>query len=85
MSFFKNIASSCLGASVAILVAGSLLIFIFVGALIGGLAEAFSFSMEEEQIVVSKANTVIQIDMSTPIAERSSNEASFSLNGFDSN
>ncbi len=40
MSFLKNIASSCLGASVAILIAGSILIFIFVGALVGGIAEA---------------------------------------------
>lgn len=85
MSFLKNIASSCLGASVAILIAGSILIFIFVGALVGGIAEAVGGIEEGEEVEVSKANTVIRIDMSTPIAERSSNEANFSLNGFEAN
>ncbi len=49
MSFLKNIASSCLGASVAILIAGSILIFIFVGALVGGIAEAVGGIEEGER------------------------------------
>ena len=85
MSFFKNVASSFLGASAAILIAGSFLIFIFVGALVGGIVGAIGGEDMEPQEEVSKANTVLKIDMSMPITERSTNDANFSLAGFEAN
>ena len=85
MSFFKNVASSFLGASAAFLFAGTLLIFIFVGALVGGIVGAIGGEDLEAQEEVSKANTVLKIDMSTPITERSSNDANFTLAGFEAN
>jgi protease-4 len=85
MSFFKNVASSFLGASAAFLFAGTLLIFIFVGALVGGIVGAIGGENLEAQEEVSKANTVLKIDMSMPITERSSNDANFTLAGFEAN
>jgi len=85
MSFFKNVASSFLGASAAILIAGTFLIFIFVGALVGGIVGAIGGEDMEPQEEVSKANTVLKIDMSMPITERSTNDANFSLAGFEAN
>ena len=85
MSFFKNVASSFLGASAAFLFAGTLLIFIFVGALVGGIVGAVGGEDLEAQEEVSKANTVLKIDMSMPITERSSNDANFTLAGFEAN
>ena len=85
MSFFKNVASSFLGASAAFLFAGTLLIFIFVGALVGGIVGAIGGEDLEAQEEVSKANTVLKIDMSMPITERSSNDANFTLAGFEAN
>jgi protease IV len=85
MSFFKSVASSFLGASAAFLFAGTLLIFIFVGALVGGIVGAIGGEDLEAQEEVSKANTVLKIDMSMPITERSSNDANFTLAGFEAN
>lgn len=85
MSFLKNVVSSFVGATAAFLVAGTLLIFIFVGALVGGILGAFGGGDAEPQEPVSKANTVLKIDMQTPITERSSNEANFSLAGLEAN
>lgn len=85
MSFLKNVASSFVGASLAFLIAGTILIFVFIGALIGGLVSAASGGDDSEQTEVSKANTVLKIDMSQPITERSSNDADFDLTGFQTN
>ena len=41
MNFGKQFLASLLGSTLALVIAGSLLIFIFVGALVGGLASAF--------------------------------------------
>ena len=82
MSFLKNVASSFVGASLAFLIAGTILIFVFIGALVGGLVSAAAGGDDSEQTEVSKANTVLKIDMSQPITERSSNDANFDLTGF---
>ena len=82
MSFLKNVASSFVGASLAFLIAGTILIFVFVGALVGGLVSAAAGGDDSEQEAVSKANTVLKIDLSQPITERSSNDANFDLTGF---
>ena len=83
MSFLKNVASSFVGASLAFLIAGTILIFVFVGALVGGLVSAAAGGDEAELGEVSKANTVLKIDLSEPITERSSNDANFDLTGFN--
>ena len=83
MSFLKNVASSFVGASLAFLIAGTILIFVFVGALVGGLVSAAAGGDEAELGEVSKANTVLRVDLSEPITERSSNDANFDLTGFN--
>ena len=83
MSFLKNVASSFVGASLAFLIAGTILIFVFVGALVGGLVSAAAGGDEAELGEVSKANTVLKIDFSEPVTERSSNDANFDLTGFN--
>lgn len=83
MSFLKNVASSFVGASLAFLIAGTILIFVFIGALVGGLVSAAAGGDEAELGEVSKANTVLKIDFSEPITERSSNDANFDLTGFN--
>lgn len=84
MSFLKNVASSFVGASLAFLIAGSILIFVFIGALVGGVVSAAAGGDESEQEVNSKENTVLKIDFSQPIAERSANDANFDVTGFES-
>ena len=85
MSFLKNVASSFVGSTLAFLIAGTILIFVFIGALVGGLVSAAAGGDASEQEAVSKANTVLTIDFSQPISERSTNEANFDLTGFQSN
>ena len=85
MSFLKNVASSFVGSTLAFLIAGTILIFVFVGALVGGLVSAAAGGDTSEQEAVSKANTVLTIDFSQPISERSTNDANFDLTGFQSN
>ena len=85
MSFLKNVASSFVGSTLAFLIAGTILIFVFVGALVGGLVSAAAGGDTSEQEAVSKANTVLKIDFSQPISERSTNDANFDLTGFQSN
>ena len=57
MSFFKNVASSFVGSTLAFLIAGTILIFVFVGALVGGLVSAAAGGDATEPEDVSKANT----------------------------
>ena len=85
MSFLKNVASSFVGSTLAFLIAGTILIFVFIGALVGGLVSAAAGGDASEQEAVSKANTVLKIDFSQPISERSTNDANFDLTGFQSN
>ena len=61
------------------------MIFVFIGALVGGLVSAAAGGDASEQEAMSKANTVLKIDFSQPITERSTNDANFDLTGFESN
>ena len=69
MSFLKNTISSFVGASAALLISGTILIFVFVGALVGGFAAAFeSDDMDEEQGL--EEPTVLVMKLNGPIMER---------------
>ena len=47
MNFGKQFLASLLGSTVALIAAGTILIFIFVGALVGGLSSAFAEAGED--------------------------------------
>ena len=81
MSFLRNVASSFVGASLAFLIAGTILIFVFIGALVGGVVSAAGSGEEAGEEAKDKANTVLKIDFSQPIAERSANDANFDVTG----
>ncbi len=85
MSFFKNVASSFVGASLAFIVSGALFSVLFVGIFIGGIVSAFSDAEPENVEPVSKENTVLRMDLSGSITERSTQNANFSLGGFEAN
>ena len=85
MSFFKNVASSFVGASLAFIVSGALFSVLFVGIFIGGIVSAFSEAEPENVEPVSKKNTVLRMDLSGSITERSTQNANFSLGGFEAN
>ena len=85
MSFLKNVASSFVGSTLAFLIAGTILIFVFVGALVGGVVSAAAGGEEAGEEAEDKTNTVLKIDFSQPIAERSASEANFDVTGFESN
>lgn len=84
MSFLKNVLSSFVGSSLAIIIGGTVLSFVFVGVFVGGLISAIGGEMEaEESMPVSKSNTVIRLDLNQPISERSTQNADLSLTGFE--
>ena len=85
MSFFKNVASSFVGASLAFIVSGALFSMLFVGIFIGGIVSAFSEAEPENVEPVSKENTVLRMDFSGSITERSTQNANLSLGGFEAN
>ncbi len=85
MSFFKNVASSFVGASLAFIVSGALFSVLFVGIFIGGIVSAFSEAEPENVEPVSKENTVLRMDLSGSITERSTQNANLSLGGFEAN
>jgi len=85
MSFFKNVASSFVGASLAFIVSGALFSVLFVGIFIDGIVSAFSDAEPENVEPVSKKNTVLRMDLSGSITERSTQNANFSLGGFEAN
>jgi protease-4 len=85
MSFFKNVASSFVGASLAFIVSGALFSVLFVGVFIGGIVSAFSEAEPENVEPVSKENTVLRMDLSGSITERSTQNANLSLGGFEAN
>ena len=84
MSFGKNILSSAIGSTLGLLVAGTVLIFIFVGVLVGGIVGAFADveASAGPDLDLEDAN-VLRVTMETPIVERGGGDSpfSFSLGG----
>ena len=75
MNFGKQFLASLLGSTLALVIAGSLLIFIFVGALVGGLASAFEGSgdgsdMDFEFGSDIEEGSVLLLTFDAPLAER---------------
>ena len=83
MSFGKNILSSMIGTTIALLISGGILIVFFVMALAGGLASAFS-DMESDFDTNTdiEPGTALHLTFSDPIVERGSGEA-FTVNFAD--
>lgn len=83
-SFGKNILSSAIGSTLGLLVAGTVLIFIFVGVLIGGLVGALADAdpMAGAEIDLDDAN-ILELTLDASIVERGGNDMpfSFSLGG----
>ena len=83
-SFGKNILSSAIGSTLGLIVAGTVLIFIFVGVLVGGLVGALADvdADMQGQIDLDEAN-VLKVTLNAPIVERGGNDVpfSFSLGG----
>lgn len=83
-SFGKNILSSAIGSTLGLLVAGTALIFIFVGVLVGGLVGAFADveASSGPDLDLEDAN-MLKVTLNAPIVERGGNDApfSFSLTG----
>ena len=83
MSFLKNTLSSFVGASAALLISGTILIFVFVGALVGGFAAAFeSDDMDEEQGL--EEPTVLVMKLNGPIMERGAGGSAIDIGGLGS-
>ena len=84
MSFGKNILSSAIGSTLGLLVAGTVLIFIFVGVLVGGIVGAFADvdAAAGPDLDLDDAN-VLKVTMEAPIVERGGGDSpfSFSLGG----
>ena len=81
MNFIKNIASSTIGSIIGMLIAGTILIFIFVGALVSGVFGAISELEEAESEVYSGEANVIVMNLDSKIVERGG-DVPFSLNFF---
>ncbi|MDE0978729.1 MAG: signal peptide peptidase SppA [Flavobacteriales bacterium] len=80
MSFLKNTLSSFVGASAALLISGTILIFIFVGALVGGFASAFEADdIDEDQGL--EEPTVLVMKLNGPIMERGAGGLSIEIGG----
>ncbi|HIO16607.1 MAG TPA: signal peptide peptidase SppA [Flavobacteriales bacterium] len=79
MNFLKNIASSTIGSILGMLIAGTILIFIFVGVLIGGLFGAISELEDRDSEMYSGDANVIVMNLSSNIVERGGEEP-FKLN-----
>ena len=83
MSFLKNTLSSFVGASAALLISGTILIFVFVGALVGGFASAFeSDDIDEEQGL--EEPTVLVMKLNGPIMERGAGGSAIDIGGLGS-
>jgi len=74
MNFIKNIASSTIGTIIGMLIAGTILIFIFVGVLLGGIFGAISELEEAEAEVYSGDANVIVMNLDANIVERGGDE-----------
>ncbi|PCJ82393.1 MAG: signal peptide peptidase SppA [Bacteroidetes bacterium] len=79
MNFLKNIASSAIGSILGMLIAGTILIFIFVGVLIGGLFGAISELEETNSDMYSGEANVLVMNLDMNIVERGGEEP-FALN-----
>ena len=82
MSFGKQILSSIIGSTIAMLFTGGLLIIIFVGALIGGLASLFADAEEAGPELDMEPNTVLRITLEEPIVERGADQPTLNLATF---
>lgn len=90
MNFGKQFLASLLGSTVALIVAGTLLIFIFVGALVGGLTSAFAEAGDGVESdfdfgVDIEEGSVLHLTFDAPFVERGMEVPSFSfgLGGVD--
>lgn len=80
--------SSAIGSTLGLLVAGTVLIFIFVGVLVGGLVGALADSdpMAGAEVDKDDAN-ILKVTLETPVVERGGNDVpfSFGLGGLEPN
>jgi len=84
MEFLKNVVSSAIGSIIGLVVAGTILIFIFVGALVGGLVTAFAEGAQGGVSINENKANVLVFDMNTSIIERGGgNDISFDLGGLN--
>ena len=84
MNFGKQFLASLLGSTVALIAAGTILIFIFVGALVGGLSSAFAESgtdieSEFDFGVDIEEGSVLHLTFDAPFVERGMEVPSFSF------
>ena len=75
MNFGKQFLASLLGSTLALVISGSLLIFIFVGALVGGLASAFEGVGDGSEMDFDfgsdiEDGSVLLLTFDAPLAER---------------
>ncbi len=75
MNFGKQFLASLLGSTLAMVIAGSLLIFIFVGALVGGISSAFEgvsggSDMNFDLGAEIEEGSVLHLTFDAPMAER---------------
>jgi protease IV len=70
MNFMKNIASSTIGSIIGMLVAGTILIFIFVAVLVGGIVDVITELDESAFEVYSGDANVIVMNLNENIVER---------------
>jgi protease-4 len=70
MNFMKNIASSTIGSIIGLLVAGTILIFIFVAVLVGGIVDVITELDESAFEVYSGDANVIVMNLNDNIVER---------------
>lgn len=83
MSFGRNVLSSFVGSTVAFLVAGTALIFIFVSVLVGGLIAAFSEDGGAESELEMPEASVMRVEFNVPIVERGEQAPTFNLGSFN--
>lgn len=90
MNFGKQFLASLLGSTVALIAAGTILIFIFVGALVGGLSSAFAEAGEDIESdfdfgVDIEEGSVLHLTFDAPFVERGMEVPAFSfgLGGLD--
>lgn len=91
MNFGKQFLASLLGSTVALIAAGTILIFIFVGALVGGLSSAFAEAGDDIESdfdfgVDIEEGSVLHLTFDAPFVERGMEVPvlSFGLGGVDS-
>jgi protease-4 len=79
-SFGKNILSSAIGSTLGLLVAGTVLIFIFVGVLIGGLVGALADAdpLADAEIDLDDAN-ILELTLDASIVERGGTDMPFAF------